>query len=178
MLRKRTAVLAAAALAGAGAGVGGYAAVAGGQGTTPAVGQSAVANTASTTNGLGVNQIYKADCKGVVEIATTGTSSPNTTPSPFGNGGGSQQSQRRGPAFPDARERQGRRDRERHQRLAGRGRRLTAGDVITALDRPTITTPDNLTSAVSAKQAGAKAPVTYVRNGQTDTTGVTLASRS
>jgi putative serine protease PepD len=55
---------------------------------------------------------------------------------------------------------------------------LTAGDVITAFDGARIATPDDLTSAVTAKKPGDKVKVQYVRDGHTNTTVVTLGSRS
>jgi putative serine protease PepD len=55
---------------------------------------------------------------------------------------------------------------------------LKAGDVITAFDGAKIATPDDLTSAVSAKKPGDKVNVQYVRDGQTKTAAVTLGSRS
>jgi putative serine protease PepD len=55
---------------------------------------------------------------------------------------------------------------------------LQAGDVITAFGGTDITTPDDLTSAVTAKKPGDKVTVKYVRNGSTKTTEVTLGSRS
>ena len=54
---------------------------------------------------------------------------------------------------------------------------LKAGDVITAFDGQTITSPDDLTTAVSAKQPGDKVTITYVRNGQSATASVTLGTR-
>jgi putative serine protease PepD len=54
---------------------------------------------------------------------------------------------------------------------------LRAGDVITEFDRHAITTVDDLTGAVQAKQPGDKVTVTYVRSGQTHSVQVTLGSR-
>jgi putative serine protease PepD len=54
---------------------------------------------------------------------------------------------------------------------------LETGDVITAFDGQTITSPDDLTSAVSAKKPGDQVEITYVRDGETQATDVTLASR-
>jgi putative serine protease PepD len=54
---------------------------------------------------------------------------------------------------------------------------LETGDVITAFDGQKITSPDDLTSAVSAKKPGDKVEITYLRNGETQTTDVTLGSR-
>ena len=55
---------------------------------------------------------------------------------------------------------------------------LKTGDVIVAFDGQTITSPDGLTSSVSAKQPGDKVSVTYVRSGTTRTTSVTLGTRA
>jgi putative serine protease PepD len=55
---------------------------------------------------------------------------------------------------------------------------LKTGDVITAFGGAKIATPDDLTSAVTAKKPGDKVNIDYVRNGQTRTTAVTLGSRS
>ena len=55
---------------------------------------------------------------------------------------------------------------------------LKTGDVIVAFDGQTITSPDGLTSAVSAKQPGGKVSVIYVRSGATKTTSVTLGTRA
>ena len=55
---------------------------------------------------------------------------------------------------------------------------LKTGDVITAFGGQAIASPDDLTSAVSAKQPGDKVTVTYVRNGATNTTNVTLGTRA
>jgi len=54
---------------------------------------------------------------------------------------------------------------------------LKAGDVITAFGGETITSPDELTAAVGVKQPGDKVSVTYVRNGSTKTTEVTIGTR-
>ena len=54
---------------------------------------------------------------------------------------------------------------------------LEAGDVITAFDGQAITSPDDLTSAVSANEPGDKVQVTYVRNGDTEIAEVTLGTR-
>jgi putative serine protease PepD len=54
---------------------------------------------------------------------------------------------------------------------------LKAGDVITAFGGETITSPDDLTAAVAAKQPGDKVSITYVRNGTTHTTEVTIGTR-
>jgi putative serine protease PepD len=78
-LRKRTGIaVAAIALAGAGAGAGSYAAVAGGENTTTSQSSTPVADPSATSSDLSVGEIYHAAYKGVVEIATTGTSSTNT----------------------------------------------------------------------------------------------------
>lgn len=53
---------------------------------------------------------------------------------------------------------------------------LAKGDVITAFDGVPVTSSVDLTAQVRAHAAGAKATVTYVRNGQTQTTDVTLGS--
>jgi putative serine protease PepD len=55
---------------------------------------------------------------------------------------------------------------------------LQSGDVITSFGGETITSPDDLTSAVNAKQPGEKVAVTYTRDGSTKTTGVTLGKRA
>jgi putative serine protease PepD len=55
---------------------------------------------------------------------------------------------------------------------------LKAGDVITVFGGAQIATPDQLTSAVTAKKPGDKVNVQYVRGGHTTTTEVTLGSRS
>jgi putative serine protease PepD len=54
---------------------------------------------------------------------------------------------------------------------------LRAGDVITAFGGEKIASPDDLTTAVAAKHPGDKVTVTYVRNGATKTTRVTLGNR-
>jgi putative serine protease PepD len=54
---------------------------------------------------------------------------------------------------------------------------LKAGDVITAFAGETIQSPDDLTAAVAAKAPRDKVSVTYVRNGNTKTTEVTIGSR-
>jgi putative serine protease PepD len=54
---------------------------------------------------------------------------------------------------------------------------LKAGDVITSFDGETIASPDELTAAVAAKQPGDKVSVTYVRDGATKTTEVTIGTR-
>jgi putative serine protease PepD len=54
---------------------------------------------------------------------------------------------------------------------------LKAGDVITAFGGETISAPNDLTAAVGAKQPGDKINVTYVRNGSTKTTQVTIGTR-
>jgi putative serine protease PepD len=54
---------------------------------------------------------------------------------------------------------------------------LKAGDVITSFGGETITSPDDLTAAVAAKQPGDKVSVTYVRSGTTKTTEVTVGTR-
>jgi putative serine protease PepD len=54
---------------------------------------------------------------------------------------------------------------------------LKAGDVITAFAGETIQSPDDLTAAVATKAPGDKVSVTYVRNGNTKTTQVTIGSR-
>jgi len=54
---------------------------------------------------------------------------------------------------------------------------LKAGDVITSFGGEAITGPDDLTAAVAAKQPGDKVSITYVRNGTTKTTEVTLGTR-
>ena len=58
---------------------------------------------------------------------------------------------------------------------AGAG--LKAGDVITAFAGQTIQSPDELTAAVATKAPGDKVSVTYVRNGTTKTTQVTIGNR-
>jgi putative serine protease PepD len=54
---------------------------------------------------------------------------------------------------------------------------LKAGDVVTAFDGETISSPDELTAAVGAKQPGDKVSVTYLRNGTTHTAEVTIGTR-
>jgi putative serine protease PepD len=54
---------------------------------------------------------------------------------------------------------------------------LKAGDVITSFGGETIASPDDLTAAVAAKQPGDKVSITYVRNGSTKTTEVTIGTR-
>src|SRR5206468_11717756 len=54
---------------------------------------------------------------------------------------------------------------------------LKAGDVITAFGGQTISNPSDLTAAVGAKQPGDKISITYVRNGSTKTTQVTIGTR-
>ena len=54
---------------------------------------------------------------------------------------------------------------------------LKAGDVITSFGGQTIQSPDDLTAAVAAKAPGNKVSVTYVRNGTTKTTQVTIGTR-
>src|SRR5207237_6469999 len=54
---------------------------------------------------------------------------------------------------------------------------LKAGDVVTAFDGGTITSPDDLTAAVAAKRPGDKVSLTYVRSGSTKTTQVTIGTR-
>jgi S1-C subfamily serine protease len=49
--------------------------------------------------------------------------------------------------------------------------------VITSFGGETIASPDDLTSAVAAKQPGDKVSITYVRNGSTKTTDVTIGTR-
>jgi putative serine protease PepD len=58
---------------------------------------------------------------------------------------------------------------------AGAG--LKAGDVITGFAGETIQSPEDLTAAVGAKAPGDKVTVTYVRNGTTKTTQVTIGTR-
>jgi putative serine protease PepD len=58
---------------------------------------------------------------------------------------------------------------------AGAG--LKAGDVITAFAGQTIQSPDDLTAAVATKAPGDKVAVTYIRNGTTKTTQVTIGNR-
>jgi putative serine protease PepD len=55
---------------------------------------------------------------------------------------------------------------------------LKSGDVITSVDGNSITTADDLTAAVSARQPGDRVTITYVRNGNTKTAKVTLGNRS
>ena len=54
---------------------------------------------------------------------------------------------------------------------------LKAGDVITSFAGETIQSPTDLTAAVGAKAPGDKVSVTYVRNGTTKTTDVTIGTR-
>jgi putative serine protease PepD len=54
---------------------------------------------------------------------------------------------------------------------------LKAGDVITGFAGETIQSADDLTAAVAGKAPGDKVSVTYVRNGTTKTTQVTLGNR-
>ena len=55
---------------------------------------------------------------------------------------------------------------------------LRTGDVITAVDGEAITSADNLTSAVAARQPGDRVNVTYIRSGSTKTASVTLGTRA
>jgi putative serine protease PepD len=55
---------------------------------------------------------------------------------------------------------------------------LKAGDVITSFAGETIQSPDDLTAAVGAKAPGDKVSVTYVRDGNTKTTQVTIGTRT
>jgi putative serine protease PepD len=55
---------------------------------------------------------------------------------------------------------------------------LKSGDVITTVDGNAITTADDLTAAVSARQPGDHVTITYVRDGKTKTAKVTLGNRS
>jgi S1-C subfamily serine protease len=55
---------------------------------------------------------------------------------------------------------------------------LQDGDVITAIDGDSITSPEAVRAAVQAKQSGDEISVTYTRNGQSNTVKVTLTSRS
>jgi putative serine protease PepD len=54
---------------------------------------------------------------------------------------------------------------------------LKADDVITSFGGETITSPNDLTAAVAAKQPGDKVSITYVRDGTTKTTEVTIGTR-
>jgi putative serine protease PepD len=54
---------------------------------------------------------------------------------------------------------------------------LKSGDVITSFDGETIQSPADLTSAVATKAPGDKVSVTYVRNGSTKTTQITIGTR-
>jgi len=54
---------------------------------------------------------------------------------------------------------------------------LKAGDVITSFEGQAIQSPDDLTAAVAGKAPGDKVAVTYVRNGNTKTTQVTIGTR-
>ena len=54
---------------------------------------------------------------------------------------------------------------------------LKAGDVVTAFAGETITSPDDLTAAVGANKPGDKVSVSYIRNGSTKTTEVTIGTR-
>jgi putative serine protease PepD len=54
---------------------------------------------------------------------------------------------------------------------------LKAGDVITSFAGETIASPADLTAAVASKQPGDKVNVTYVRNGKSHTTEITLGTR-
>jgi putative serine protease PepD len=54
---------------------------------------------------------------------------------------------------------------------------LKAGDVITSFDGQAIQSPDDLTAAVAAKAPGDKVSVTYVRDGNTKTTRLTIGTR-
>src|SRR4051794_36832215 len=58
---------------------------------------------------------------------------------------------------------------------AGAG--LKAGDVITGFAGETIQSPNDLTAAVAGKAPGDKVTLTYVRNGTTKTTQVTIGNR-
>jgi putative serine protease PepD len=54
---------------------------------------------------------------------------------------------------------------------------LKAGDVITAFGDQKVTSAEDLTTAVAAKQAGDKVKVTFVRGGDTKTVEVTVGTR-
>ncbi len=54
---------------------------------------------------------------------------------------------------------------------------LRVGDVITKVDTDTITSPDDLATAIAGHQPGDKVTVTYQRDGATKTTTVTLGAR-
>jgi len=54
---------------------------------------------------------------------------------------------------------------------------LKAGDVITSFEGRAIQSPDDLTAAVAGKAPGDKVAVTYIRNGNTKTTQVTIGTR-
>ena len=53
---------------------------------------------------------------------------------------------------------------------------LKAGDLITKFDGRTINTSEELIVAIRAKSVGDKVPLTYIRNGVTATTTVTLTA--
>jgi membrane-associated protease RseP (regulator of RpoE activity) len=55
---------------------------------------------------------------------------------------------------------------------------LKADDVITKVDDDTVANPQQLATRISAHQRGDKVTITYVRDGDTHTADVTLASRS
>jgi membrane-associated protease RseP (regulator of RpoE activity) len=55
---------------------------------------------------------------------------------------------------------------------------LKADDVITKVDNDDVANPEQLATAISSHQRGDKVTVTYVRDGKTDTTSVTLVSRA
>lgn len=55
---------------------------------------------------------------------------------------------------------------------------LKSGDVITKVDGTTVASSADLTQAVHAQAAGDTVTITYVRDGQTDTTQATLAGSS
>jgi putative serine protease PepD len=54
---------------------------------------------------------------------------------------------------------------------------LQAGDVVTAIDGKTVSSADDLQSAVAAKQPGDKVTLAYVRSGERHTVDVTLGTR-
>ncbi len=55
---------------------------------------------------------------------------------------------------------------------------LKTNDVITKVDGATVTSPQQLGNRIAAHQDGDRVTITYVRGGTTNTTSVTLASRS
>jgi serine protease Do len=55
---------------------------------------------------------------------------------------------------------------------------MKVGDTITAVDGKSIRTGDELVDEISSRKPGAKAELTFLRNGQSQKTSVTLADRA